>query len=171
MWKLRPRAARQLCKNWVGRKASAEEGGSGTCRPLRGGARLGISCSSPWSGVRGQVVPGWEVSQKPPRPPHLVFLFPCKSDARRTWLRPCLPWLPSMPRSRDPYLERFYLHVLRVLELAPGGTGGPGRAIKVPRIVCRVGPLSLPPYTASPGGLSAWLCHLPAPHGTGGVRP
>ena len=90
MWKLRPRAARQLCKNWVGRKVAAGEGGAGTCRPLRGGARLGISCrSSPWSGVRGQAVPGWEVSQKPPRPPHLVFLFPCKSDARRTWLRPC----------------------------------------------------------------------------------
>ena len=64
----------------------------------------------------------------------------------------------SMPRSRDPYLARFYLRVLQALELAPGGTGGPGRAVKVPRIVCRVRPLSPPPHSTSRGGLPAWLC-------------
>ena len=182
MRKLRRRVTRQLFK------AGAGVGGrrGGTCRRpagLRGrlscawgGVRFGISCcSSPLSGVGGQAVPGWEVSLEAPHPAHLVFLFPCKSDARRTWLRPCC-FLPC-PGSRDPLSGEILSACPRwILELAPGGTGGPGGQSRVPRIgpegwgLPPLGPASVPSPQHRFPTRSFPLAHLPTLHSTGGVR-
>lgn len=130
-----------------------------------GGVRFGISCcSSPLSGVGGQAVPGWEVSLEAPHPAHLVFLFPCKSDARRTWLKPCC--LLPCPGSRDPLSgEILSACPCWILELAPGGTGGPSGQSRVPRIGPEgwgLPPLSPPPSTASLRGLSLLLTCPPS---------
>ena len=99
--------------------------------------------------------------------PHLVFLFPCESDARR-WLKLTARCFRPRPGSMDHLSgEILSARPCWILELAPGGTGGPGGQSRRQALTRGVGPPALGPASAPfpqalpPYGSFPSCCHLP----------